>query len=113
MTIKWIHQETGVLLLFVHSLFLLRSRYLLKRDIAPRRADRWLMNSSRVLFPLALLSLAPVWKELPVLHVLCTLMPLVMMLIFFRRSRRRNHPMRLPLINEFWFAAAVLTGGLP
>lgn len=111
MNMIWIHGAAGLCLLLVHTVFVLRSGYLLRTGRGPGIVDRWLMNGSRFLFPVVLLSLVPVWKVLRPLHVLCSFMPLLMMVLLFRRSRRRRYPMLLPVLNEFWFGAAVLTGG--
>ncbi len=104
------HKTAGGLLFLFHSLFLLRSAILLKREAAPSKADRIFMTLSQVLLPIAILTGLPLIARASLFHIIPGLMPVVMMFILSRRSIRRRYPLLLPGINWLFITAAMLTG---
>ena len=104
-----IHASLWIILFLFHTVFLLRSQVILSRNELPRKFDRFLMGGSQLLLIPAIISTAILVRKLPAPHIFCCIMPPVMMFLMARRSFRRRHPMLLPLANEIWIAAAVIT----
>ncbi|MDA3956061.1 hypothetical protein [Oceanispirochaeta sp.] len=104
------HRIAGILLLLTHSLFLIRSWTLIRKNRPPLNFDRWLMGLSQILLPVTIISGLPGLAKSPVIHTLFGCFPIVMMFILSRRSIRRKRPLLLPLLNGLFIAAAFLTG---
>jgi len=106
------HKYAGFALLLIHSLFLIRSAYLIKTKAAPSRGDQILMFLSQILLALVIISGVIRIKQASFVHGVIGFMPLVMMFVFSRKSFRRKNPLLLPLFNALWILAAVLTASI-
>lgn len=108
--ISIIHLLAALLLFTFHSLFLLRSVYLLKRRLSPTRADRLFLNLSQLFLPLVLISGFIMVGRASLYHLIPGIMPVLMLFILSRRSLRKKKPLLLPLLNWIFITAALLTG---
>jgi len=108
-----LHRISGAVLLISHGLLIIRSLILLHSKGTPGKPDRIIMSLSQMFLPLTLLTglvhLAGHGRFLPV-HTLIGILPVIMMMIFSKRSFRRKHPLLLPILNGLLIAAAFVTG---
>ncbi len=110
---RMIHLICASILIISHGLFLIRSFILIKQHKSPRRADRIILQLSQLFLPLTLITgliTSGVTGHFPPLHVILGISPLFLMFLFRKRSLRRSHPWRLPLLSGILLAGAFLTG---
>lgn len=111
-----IHLISSIILLVIHSFFLFRGFYLIRRGKSPKIYDRISKSMSSILLPVVVVSGLFYYAKsrISLFHVIVGMFPIVSIISFsiFRilSKKRKLNPWLLPLINYISIIVALCSG---